>query len=80
MVDPAVGGCDLALEVCPFVVCPGRGELPVEDEHLFDQGDHSVVALPVRRVGEVNGADGELLDVLAVVSIVTATEGTTERF
>jgi len=59
-VDPAVGGVDLALEVGLFVFRPGGGELPVESKHLFDQGDHPVVPLPVRRVGEVDGADGEL--------------------
>jgi len=59
-VDPAVGGVDLALEVFLLVGGTGGGELPVESKHLFDQGDHPVVPLPVRRVGEVDGADGEL--------------------
>jgi len=37
VVDPAVFG----------------GELAVEGEHLFDQGNNPVMALPVRRVGKV---------------------------
>ena len=44
--SPAVGGVDLALEVRLFVVRPGGGQLPVEGEHLFDQGDHPVVVVP----------------------------------
>ena len=59
-VDPAVGSVDLALEGRLFVVRPGGGQPPVEGEYLFDQGDHPIVALPVRRVGEVDGADGKL--------------------
>jgi len=42
-VDPAVGGVDLALEVRLFVVRPGGGELPVEGEHLFDQGERKLI-------------------------------------
>ena len=34
-VDPAVGGIDLALEVCLFVVRPGGNQPPVEGEHLL---------------------------------------------
>ncbi len=78
-VDPAVGGVDLALEVGLFVVRPGGGELPMEGEHLFDQGDHPVVALPVRRVGEVDGADGKLDDELLVRCEISAAEGCARR-
>ena len=42
-VDPAVGGGDLALEVGLFVFRPGGGELPVEGNHLFDQGKRKLI-------------------------------------
>jgi hypothetical protein len=67
-IDPAVGGIDLALEVRLLMVRPGDGELPVEGEHLLDQGDHPVVPIPIRRIGEVDEADGELLNKLGEVA------------
>jgi hypothetical protein len=33
-----------------FVVCPGGVEPPIEGEHLFDQRNHSVMALPVGQI------------------------------
>ena len=45
-VDPAVGSVDLALQVHLLVVRPGGGQPSVE-------GEHPVVTLTVRRVGEV---------------------------
>ncbi len=41
------------------MIRPGDGQPPVEGEHLFYQGDHPVVSLPVRRVGEVYAVNGK---------------------
>jgi hypothetical protein len=43
VVDPAIRGVDLALEVRLFVVRPGSGQSPVEGEHLFDQGKRKLI-------------------------------------
>lgn len=57
-VDLAVRGVDLAL-VEGLVRGDGRGrELPVQGQHALHQPDHALVAGRVRRVVEVDGADG----------------------
>ena len=65
---------DLALVQLALVV--GTGGLPalVQLQHLLDQRDHAVVAGFVGGVSEVNGADGELFDVLLVRCEITAVE------
>jgi len=61
-IDLAVGGVDLALQVRP-----GRSMLLVEGKHLFDRGNHTVVPLPLRRVGEVDGAERKMRQVASAI-------------
>jgi len=56
----AVRGGDPAPEVFLIVGGPGGGELPVK-------GEHPVVPLPLRRVGDVDGAEGEMRQVASAI-------------
>ena len=51
------------------------GQLPVQGEHLLDQDDHPVMPFPVRRVGEVDGADGKLNKKLFIGCKISPVEG-----
>ena len=71
-IDLSIGRDDLALEHGLLLVRDRGGQLAVQIEHGLDQRDHPVVARDVGRVGEVDGADGELFDVLTIIGKVSA--------
>ena len=67
-VDLPIGRDDLALVYGLLLVRDRGGQLAVQIQHGLDQRDHPVVVRDVGRVGEVDGADGELFDVLTFSS------------
>ena len=56
------------------------GEVLVQLQHLLNERHHAVVAGNVGRVGEVDGADGKLLDELTIQCKVAATEWRADCF
>jgi len=56
-----VGGLDLPLQRGLLVRRAGQWELFMQGEHLFHQGDHAIVAGDIGGVGEIYGADREIL-------------------
>ena len=70
-VDGLVGGFDLAGEELQFLGVVGGGAAGVQGQHLLYQGDHAAVQGGFGVVGKVDGADGELFNVLLTKSKIS---------
>jgi len=75
LVDLIVNCVDLTLDELLVVCGLGFASIPVKLQHTVNEFDHAVVTGFVGGVGEVNRADGELLDELCEVAEEPAPHG-----